>query len=538
MSIAHSNQAVQWAAEPIVPPGDYPDSFWRSLFFFNVYRLIAAALLLTAVAVWGDALQFGSRNTKLFAAAAGIHIFLSTAHFALIRMRWRFDLQITLQVIADIALIVTLIYASNGISSGLGLLLLTTLTGAGLISRGRLALFYAALASIAVLLEQAYEVLVLDANLAQYVQGGLLSTGYFATAWLAHTLARRAFASEQLAAQREIDLENMAQVNQLVIQDMQDGVLVVDGQGVIRQINGRAERALGLLHGRRDTLLKDYAPALAARLEAWRNDASERDVASETRFNRTLSARFVPVDRSRRAGAVIFLEDWTRIQAEARQMKLAALGRLTANIAHEIRNPLGAISHAAELLQEEPAISGTTTRLLTIIHDNAMRLDRMVNDVLRLNRGGRAQREKFKLVDYLKTFVGQFCQIEKVSPGIFEIDPAADPRVLFDRSHFDQVMWNLCRNALRHCRCQKASIRIMVSSEHGGSIVKLDVVDDGAGVPATVRNHLFEPFFTTAAGGTGLGLYIAREVCEANDATLDYVETPAGAQFTVQCRGE
>src|SRR5574340_188450 len=301
MAIAHSDHAVQWTAEPVIPAGAYPDSFWRSLFFFNVYRLIAAALLLTTVAVWGDSLQFGSRDTKLFAAIAGIHIFLSTAHFALIRMRWRFDLQITLQVIADIAFIVILIYASNGISSGLGLLLLTTLTGAGLISRGRLALFYAALASIAVLLEQTYEVLVLDANLAQYVQAGLLSIGYFATAWLAHTLARRALASERLAAQREIDLENMAQVNQLVIQDMQDGVLVVDHQGVIRQINGRAEHALGLLHRRRDMLLKDYAPALAARLEEWRNDVSERDVASETRFNRTLSARFVPVDRSRSA---------------------------------------------------------------------------------------------------------------------------------------------------------------------------------------------------------------------------------------------
>lgn len=284
-------------------------------------------------------------------------------------------------------------------------------------------------------------------------------------------------------------------------------------------------------------LLKDYAPALAARLEEWRNDVSERDVASETRFNRTLSARFVPVDRSRSAGAVIFLEDWTRIQAEARQMKLAALGRLTANIAHEIRNPLGAISHAAQLLQEEPAVGETAMRLLAIIHDNTMRLDRMVNDVLRLNRGDRAQREKFKLIDYLKAFVEQLCQIEKISPEIFEIDPAADSQVLFDRSHFDQVMWNLCRNALRHCRRQKASIRIMVSSEHGGRTVKLEIVDDGPGVPAAARNHLFEPFFTTAAGGTGLGLYIAREVCEANDATLDYVETAAGARFAVQCRG-
>lgn len=537
MSIADSSRAMQWTAEPVAPAGAYPDSFWRSLFYFNVYRLIIAVLVLTVVAVWGNTVQFGARDQTLFVAAAGTYILMSLACFVLISIRWRFNLQLTLQVAADIMFIVVLIYASNGISSGLGLLLLTTLAGAGLISRGRLTLFFAALASIMVLLEQTYEVLALDSYVSQYVQAGLLSGGYFATAWLAHTLAKRILASEQLAAQREIDLENMAQVNQLVIQDMQDGVLVVDDRGVIRQFNARAERTLGLVHGRRDMLLKDYAPALAARLEEWRDDATGLDVASEMTLNRMLSARFAPVGRSRRVGAVIFLEDLTRIQAEARQMKLAALGRLTANIAHEIRNPLGAVSHAAELLQEEPAISDTATRLLTIIHDNTMRLDRMVNDVLRLNRGDRAHREKFRLVEYLKTFVDQFCQIEKIAPETFAIDAAADPHVLFDRSHLNQVMWNLCRNALRHCQGRKASIRIAVAAERGGSIVKLDVVDDGPGVPAAVRTHLFEPFFTTATGGTGLGLYIAREVCEANGATLDYVETPAGAQFTVQCRG-
>lgn len=528
---------MQWAAEPVAPAGAHPDSFWRSLLYFNVYRLIIAVLLLTIVAVWGNTLQFGSRDQTLFAATASTYILFSLACFVLIRIRWRFNLQLTLQVATDIVFIVLLIYASNGISSGLGLLLLATLAGAGLISRGRLTLFYAALASIMVLLEQTYEVLMLDSHVSQYVQAGLLSGGYFATAWLAHTLAKRILASERLAAQREIDLENLAQVNQLVIQDMQDGVLVVDDQGVIRQCNARAERILGLPRGRRDRLLKDYAPALAARLEEWRNDATEFDVASEMTLSRALSARFVPVGRSRRVGAVIFLEDLTRIQAQARQMKLAALGRLTANIAHEVRNPLGAISHAAELLQEEPAISDTATRLLTIIHDNTMRLDRMVKDVLRLNRRDSAHREKIKLVDYLKTFVEQFCQIEKISPGIFKIDLVADPYVLFDRSHLNQVMWNLCRNALRYCRREQASIRIVVAAERGGSIVKLDVIDDGPGVSAAARNHLFEPFFTTASSGTGLGLYIAREVCEANGATLDYVETPAGAQFTALCRG-
>lgn len=538
MPTAHPAQPLQWVAESDALPDAYPDSYWRSLLYFNVYRLTVAVLLLASVAVWGNSQQFGAHDLRLFAIADGAYIVFGAACFVFISIRWRFNLQLTLQVAADIFFIVILMYASGGISSGLGLLLLTTLAGAGLISRGRLTLFYAALASIAVLLEHTYEVLSVDASVAQFVQAGLLSGSYFATAWLAHALAKRVLASERLAAQREIDLENMAQVNQLVIQDMQDGVLVVDDQGVIRQFNARAERILGLMRGR-EMRLNEYAPALAARLEEWCNDAAGLDVASDIMFTRTLNARFVPAGRSRRLGAVIFLEDLTRIQAEARQMKLAALGRLTANIAHEIRNPLGAISHAAELLREEPAINATTTRLLTIIHDNTRRLDRMVNDVMRLNRGDRAHRESFNLVAYLRNFVAQFCEIEKIPREVIEIDAGADCLVLFDHNHLDQVMWNLCRNALRYCRQQKASIRISISvgAERGGDIVKLDVVDDGPGVPATERGHLFEPFFTTARGGTGLGLYIAREVCEANDATLDYVETPSGAQFTVLCRG-
>jgi two-component system, NtrC family, sensor histidine kinase PilS len=217
-------------------------------------------------------------------------------------------------------------------------------------------------------------------------------------------------------------------------------------------------------------------------------------------------------------------------------MKLAAIGRLTANIAHEIRNPLSAISHAAELLQEEPTTDDTAKRLITIIQDNTQRLDRMVNDVLRVRRTDISHRERFKVVDYLKTFVEQFCQIQKLDPQLFELRLYADPYVLFDRSHLNQVMWNLCRNAARHCRGEKGSIRVIVDTDERHATVKLDVIDDGPGVPPELRSQLFEPFFTTATGGTGLGLYIAREVCDANSARLDYIETESGAQFTVFCR--
>ena len=535
MSTAGAQRSVAWDADLLSHTGDHPEPFWRSLFYFNVYRLLVALLLLLSVAIWGRNLWFGSRDLWLFIVTDIAYVVFGVACFVLISARRRFDLQLTLQVAADVAFIMLLLYSSTGLSSGLGLLLLTTLAGAGLISRGRLTLFFAALASIGVLLEHTYETLTLDSPDPQYVQAGLLSAAYFAIAWLAHTLAKYTLASEQLAARREIDLASMEQVNQLVIRDMQDGVLVVDERGVIRQFNPRAERLLGPLpEGRGEMTLAEHAPALAAQYEKWRGRVGV-DAGGVPYSSSSETARFVPIGRDRDLGAVIFIEDQSRVQAQARQLKLAALGRLTANIAHEIRNPLGAISHAAQLLQEEPGMGGTSARLITIINDNSKRLDRMVNDVLRLNRGERAHRERVRLADFLPSFVEQFSLIEKIEPGVFRLELAGGPDVLFDRSHLNQVMWNLCRNALRHSRRAAGSIVVRVSLERAGSVVKLDVVDDGPGVAPDARPQLFEPFFTTAVGGTGLGLYIAREVCEANGATLDYVETPRGAQFTVLC---
>ena len=512
-----------------------PETYWRSLQLFNGYRAAEAILLLLATSIWGATLQLGSRDLRLFLIGAAVYAVFALAMFALIHTRQRFTWQLALQVGGDIGFVVLLMYASGGLSSGLGLLLLTSLAAAGLVTRGQLTLFFAAIASIAVLLEHTYEVLSFSESGGQYAQVGLLSVAYFAIAWLAHTLAQRSLASERLAAQREIDLENMAQVNQLVIQDMEHGVIVVDGEGIVRQANSAAERMIGGLRSGDIIALKDRVPALYVRFDSWLRDQQGRETPDVFELGSNLRARLVPVAPRRGAGAVIFLEDLARIQAEARQIKLAALGRLTANIAHEIRNPLGAISHAAELLQEESGVSTGAQRLTTIIRDNTRRLDRMINDVQTLNRGERAQRERFHLAAYLRAFIEQFVATENLDADIFDLQLAMDPHIMFDRDHLNQVLWNLCYNALRHSRRKPGSILLQVARGARGNTVKLDVVDDGAGVPLESRGNLFEPFFTTSPGGTGLGLYLAREICEANGAVLEYVETTGGARFSMTC---
>jgi len=532
---------------PALERRQYGDAFWRSLLYFNVYRLSAALILLAAVALLDDGIPFGSYNTRLFLATdIGYIAFALLSIPAIVSRKPHFALQLTVQICADILFIVVMIYASGGIGSGLGLLLLISLAAVGLISRGRLTLFFAALATLAILCEQTYQVIFLYAPTAQYAQAGLLSIGFFATGWLAHSLAKRAVAIEAIVAQREVDLANMAQVNQLVIQDMQDGVVVVDERGVIRQLNARAEATFGPVpRGGRDVYLKDYAPTLAARMEQWRQDPKAAfDPLRTTLTHKPMAARFVPAGKTRNVGVVIFLEDLTRIQKQAQQLKLASLGRLTANIAHEIRNPLSAINHATELLLEESGMrTPSQARMLQIIHDNSQRLDRMVQDVLKLNRRDQALREHFSLGTYLRAFAAEFCEIEKVAAEIIEVqveDAAGarfDPTVSFDRSHLNQVMWNLCRNALRYCQKKPGSIVLGVRPGPRQGTIELSVRDDGSGIAESLRGHLFEPFFTTASSGTGLGLYIAREICDANGATLDYVERPTGAQFSLICRG-
>src|SRR5262245_18075516 len=304
MSPAESMAAP--AATPVAA-ASFPEQYGRPLFLFNAYRLTVGLLLLVTVAIWGNTLWLGSYDMTLFVVTDVAYVLFSVGSFALISARWQLNLLLKAQVAADIGFIVALMYASGGITSGLGLLLLTALAGAGLISRGRLTLFYSAVEALAVLLEHSYQVLRFDAPVAQYEQAGLLSGGYFATAWLAHTLAKYAQASEELAAQHEIDLANMAQINQLVIRDMQDGVLVVDEHGLIRQFNARAERLLGpVAHERSNLSLAEYAPALYYRFEIWRAQVTA-DADDAVQLSHSVSARFVPIGRQRRLGAVIFL---------------------------------------------------------------------------------------------------------------------------------------------------------------------------------------------------------------------------------------
>ncbi len=527
------SRAAAAAARPDAPA--VPESFWVSLRYFNAYRIAIAALFFASALAYGDLVSLGSENIRLFVAASAVYLLVAIVYqVVLIRVPRNFDTQLTVQVCTDVAATGLLMFASGGFRSGLAVMLLISIAAASLVSRGRLLLFYAALATIGVLIEQAVEVVVHGDPVSGFVPPALISVGYFATAFITNQLAQRVITNERVARQRGIDLANQLRINQLVIQDVQDGVLVVDSNGLVRSHNRRVDQLLGRPAPELDQI-DTYSPELAQALAEWRRGAGRTSASFTLGDARTLvRARFVEAGVAGDSFTVIYLEDISKLEDQARQLKLAALGRLTANIAHEIRNPLAAITHASELLQEENRQPGRE-RLNRIIRDNAARLDRMVKDVLELNRRDRVQAEPIPVGQFMAAFLEEFVRNERLDRGAFALERDGDGVVEFDRVHLHQVLWNLARNAWRHSRQRSGSVRLRLQRQ--GNRLELRVVDDGPGVARALQSQLFEPFFTTYSGGTGLGLYIARELCAANGAALEYVDRGGGADFRITWPG-
>lgn len=509
----------------------------RAFKLLNIFRFALSLIFSAAYLYIGQESWLEHENTSVFFSFSLAYLVFSSAILFLSQLKISLlTLAQPLLIVIDIIFIILLMHAAGGIQSGLGLFLIITIVTASIVSNGRLALFYASIASISLLLEQSYQIINWNLASASYTQPVILSLSCFATAWLAYSWAKRMQLSEALASARGIDLENMAQVNALITQEMQDGVIVVDHDLKIRHHNLQALSLLALSKNNADTIsFSRHMPELAMAYKQWlQAEASNSFIVAVS--NRELKLRFKLLNQGRNQGAVIFIQDWSHMQSAAQQAKLAALGRLTANIAHEIRNPLSAISHANQLLQEEVNNSAPTTRILEIIADNIQRIDRIIKDVLELNRSDRTQQTVFELNQFLADFYVQFCAVEKIPQTHFQLEAYAQKQMIsFDQRHLTQILWNLAKNGWEHSKKTSASLSLHCC-EIGNAGLNIEIRDDGNGILEQDKVRLFEPFFTTKSTGSGLGLYISRELAAANGASLQYQALAAGSAFTLQLK--
>ncbi len=492
---------------------------WTSLRLLNVYRLGLAAIFFAQSFVTPSPLiNIVYLSLYSWTSFAFLLLAIIWAVAAMIERRG-FRSQVTLQIYSDTIIIILLMHACGGISSGLGMLLIISVAISGLLTEQALAILFASLASLGLLAEHIYSVTNIPGYAGTSTQVGILGASLIATAIVTHNLMTRVRSSEQLIQQRERDVAILSALNQEVIENMQAGVIVLSRNDQIRHINQAALDMLHLANLKSISLGKD-CPKLLEALEMWRNSAGEGSsfLPGATGLD-NIQVSFRQLQSEGQPNTMIFLNDVSSIRDSMQQAKLASLGHLTASIAHEIRNPLGAISYAAELLSENDDLAEADERMIEIINQHTLRINNIIEDILKISRSAPTVREQIDLGIWLPEFIDDFCQSGMANPESFILEIEAEQPVLqFDSGHLAQILTNLCGNAVTHGDADEP-ITIRVFSTEAYPLC-IEVADRGPGVDAEILDQIFEPFYTTSHQGSGLGLYICGQLCELNNAFI------------------
>ena len=534
------------AALPRVMPAAPSDLAWRVIGLASIYRLlIPPGLVLMQWLTAPDFLLRVSSPDLLMTVCIGY--FLAGLLLLLTRrVPWPSLRALALvNATVDTAGVSLVLYASGGAASGLGILLVLPVGAMAILAGSRDVFFIAAIAALGVLAQQIAVCVQGNAPAADYTTAGVLGVVLFVIGLSVWPVANRLRESEALARRQEVDLANLAQLSQYIVQHLRESILVVDPEDRIRLINESAAAILGDRAAYPGALLGEASPRLLYLLESWRHNTGAASAAPDPAQTfvsadggRIVHPHFAPLGNAQPAPILVFLEDTAVLAEKVQQSKLAALGRLSASIAHEIRNPVGAMSHAGQLLAESPALTGDDRRLTEIIRGNADRVSTIINNVMQLSRREAARLERLSLGAWIEDFVQEFgatmqwpaerLVVQGLKAGLLgreaEIEVRADPGQL------RQIIWNLCDNAIKHGVKDRADGIIEIRYGRLTPTLRpfLEVADRGPGVPPDHAESIFEPFFSGESGGTGLGLFLARELAEMSGATLLYEPRQGG----------
>ncbi|WP_454864002.1 sensor histidine kinase [Pseudomonas hormoni] len=506
----------------------------RLLRLYHLYRLSVGITLVLLISSNLDNQLLTYSNDDLLRSGSWLYLVLNILLVVFLENTRR-PAQLFSLALIDVLLLCGLFYAAGGVASAIGNLLIVSVAISNALLRSRIGLLIAAVGALGIVGLSFLLSFSHPATPNDYLQVGTLGALCFAAALLVQGLIQRVEVSETLAEQRASEVVGLEALNELILQRMRTGILVLDEQRRVQLANHSAQALLGRdnLEGRR---IDDCSPALVERLQLWRNNPTLRPQSLKiTSSGLELQPSFIALDQSPHHQTLVFLEDLAQIAQQAQQLKLAALGRLTAGIAHEIRNPLGAISHAAQLLRESEELNGADRRLTQIIQDHSQRMNRVIENVLQLSRRQQTAPQRLDLKPWLEQFVAESREGALDRQKIHLHIGSGDFKTLMDPNQLTQILDNLLRNAWRHSAQthDQAQVWLDLFIDPDTQLPIIEVLDDGAGVAPDQQVHLFEPFFTTSAQGTGLGLYLSRELCESNQARLDFKPRQGGGCFRI-----
>lgn len=501
----------------------------RLLRLSHLYRLIIGVVLVALTTSNLDQELLNLQSLLLFRYGSWAYL-ISSLLFALTLRKPTRLLPVFSLALTDVVLLSWLFYAAGGTPSGIGNLLIVSVAISNILLRGRIGLLIAAIAASALIYLTFYLSLSVPDSSNRYLQAGLLGALSFAVALFVQNLTSRLQKTESIAAQRAADVANLEALNTRILQRMRTGILLLDPHHRLLMSNPSANFLLSS-EGTPGVKLAQWQPELYRRLRHWQqNSTLLPHTLHPAPGGPALQPNFVDLPHGNQQHTLVFLDDISQLAQQAQQLKLASLGRLTAGIAHEIRNPLGAISHAAQLMLESEELAAPDRRLTQIIQDQSRRMNLIIENVLQLSRRRQAVPKLLHLNEWLHEYVREFrlSAAPRQKIHLQTDEPGLHSRV--DEEQLHQVLTNLVQNGLRYSQQgkQEAQLWIKLYMDVESELPVLEVHDDGPGVTEQRLDRIFEPFYTTETKGTGLGLYISRELCESNQARLDYIPSEHG----------
>lgn len=495
---------------------------------YTTYRFILSLILLLSFLLTTKPLV-GSLKPVLFIYSSITYLAINTLSLVLIlRLSQPLNQQkLFTHFMIDIVALIAIADSTGGITSGAAILLIVVVAASSIMLSSRIATLMAAIASLAILTDTLRLMTQSHLNAPSLLPAGLLGMVMFATSFVIQSLSQRIRQSQHLAEQSAADVYKLEGLNQQIVQRMHTGIIVADSAGYIRIANQASAERLGVgvtdAHDNSQPA-EPLPPKLLEQLYIWQaNPQQQTPTFQMTATGPELQASFSMLRDS--GETLIFIDDNRALAQRAQQIKLASLGRLTASIAHEIRNPLGAVSHAAQLLNESPSLDKADLRLSEIIQNHCQRMNQIIENVLQLSRRSNTNPERINLENWLCQFIDDYCSTSPHTPDIQLVRHGSEFIVNIDSSQLQQILTNLVDNGLRYSKqySGKATLTLVLDRDHHNQLPTLDIIDDGEGIIESARETIFEPFFTTETSGTGLGLFIAKEMCEANQARLNYL---------------